>query len=100
MNNHYDNLCDVARHYGADAQTNKAVEEFGELVAALSRKKFDGANGIYSEMADAYNMLDQLCILWNCEETVQLIAEQKMERQIKRIENEVPHEEASNGYQH
>lgn len=84
-NNHYDNLCDVAQHYGAEAQANKTVEELGELVAALSRRQQDGANGIYSEMADVYNMLDQLCILWNCEETVQLIAEQKMERQMQRM---------------
>lgn len=85
QNKHYDNLCDVARHYGAQAQANKTIEGLGELVAALSRGQQDGANGIFSEMADVYNMLDQLCILWNCEETVQLIAEQKLERQLQRI---------------
>ena len=39
-------------------------------------------------MADVYNMLDQLCILTDKGDTVRQIAEQKMIRTIKRMEDE------------
>lgn len=83
---HYDNLCAVADFYGLELQMSKAVEELGELIAVIGRKlTYAPADGLYEEIADVYNMLDQLCILMRCEDAVQLIAEQKMERQVKRI---------------
>ena len=39
-------------------------------------------------MADVYNMLDQLCILTGKGDTVRQIAEHKMIRTIKRMEEE------------
>ena len=39
------------------------------------------------ELADVYNMLDQLCILWNCEDEVQDMAEWKMIRTMQRIQS-------------
>ena len=38
------------------------------------------------EIADVYNMLDQLCYLFDIEEEAQDAAEMKMERTILRIE--------------
>lgn len=83
---HYDILCEVAEFYGLELQMGKTVEELGELTAALGRKLTDAsAVGLYEEIADVYNMLDQLCILLRCEDAVQVMAEQKMERQLARI---------------
>ena len=39
------------------------------------------------EIADVYNMLDQLCILWDCEDEVQDMAEWKMIRTMQRIQS-------------
>ena len=38
---------------------------------------------LQEEIADVYNMLDQICILMDCEENVQCIAERKMLRTIE-----------------
>ena len=88
MNNHRENLARVAEHYGLEAQLEKAVEELTELIEAINGRFFDGDHGILSEVSDVYNMLDQLCILTGEGDTVRQIAEQKMIRTIKRMEEE------------
>lgn len=88
MNNHQENLARVAEHYGLDAQLRKTLEELEELYIAIHTKTFVGDGGVYEEMADVYNMLDQLCILTGKGDTVRQIAEQKMIRTIKRMEEE------------
>lgn len=88
VNNHQENLTRVAEHYGLEAQLEKAVEELAELIEAINGCFLDGDHGIIAEMADVYNMLDQLCILTGEGDTVRQIAEQKMIRTIKRMEEE------------
>lgn len=88
MSNHYDNLTAVADHYGLNAQLHKTLEELEELYIAIHSRTFSGEGGIYEEIADAYNMLDQIAYLTNHEEAIQDIAEQKMIRTLDRIKEE------------
>lgn len=88
MNNHQENLTKVAEHYGLESRLEKTVEELGELRDAIYWGAFDGDHGILEEMADVYNMLHQLCILTGKGDTVRQIAERKMIRTIKRMEDE------------
>ena len=88
LTQHYDNLCAAAKHFGLDAQIEKTMEEIGEVYNELAcRKNADAPQpNIVSEIADVYNMLDQLCILMDCEDQVQEIAEFKMERTMQRYD--------------
>jgi hypothetical protein len=88
MNNHQENLARAAEHYGLESQLRKTLEELEELYIAIHTRTFVGDGGVYEEMADVYNMLDQLCILTDKGDTVRQIAEQKMIRTIKRMEDE------------
>lgn len=72
----------AAAHFGVEAQVCKTVEEAGEFLAELGRTM----NGLTEEIADVYNMLDQLCYLFGIEDDVQGAAERKMERTIQRME--------------
>ena len=81
MKQHYDNLVKVAHHFGFAQQLDKAIEEADELREALGNPAM--AAHLQEEIADVYNMLDQLCILMDCEENVQCIAERKMQRTIE-----------------
>lgn len=85
MNDHYDNITEAADHYGLDAQLEKTLEELDELKEAINRRQFEGDGGIYEEIADVYNMLDQLVYLTDSEDLVQDIAEQKMRRTVRHI---------------
>lgn len=81
MKQHYDNLVKVAHHFGLTQQIAKTIEEVDELREALENPAL--AAHLQEEIADVYNMLDQLCILMDCEENVQCIAERKMLRTIE-----------------
>ena len=81
MNNHQENLTAVADHYGLNAQLEKTLEEPEELDIAIHSRTFSGEGGIYEEIADVYNMLDQIAYLTN-------IAERKMIRTLDRIKEE------------
>ena len=87
---HYERLCQAADYFGLEAQKSKTEEEMAELVELLP----DNPDLVelmrlqrIEELADVYNMLDQLCILWNCEDEVQDMAEQKMIRTMQRIQS-------------
>ena len=81
MKQHYDNLVKTAHHFGLSRQINKAIEEVNELREALKTPAFTAH--LQEEIADVYNMLDQVCILMDCEDSVQDIAERKMVRTIE-----------------
>lgn len=87
---HYERLCQAADYFGLEAQKSKAEEEMAELVELLP----DNPDLVelmrlqrIEELADVYNMLDQLCILWDCEDEVQDMAEWKMIRTMQRIQS-------------
>lgn len=91
MQKHYDNLTYCADFYGPRLQLAKTVEELGELTAEVGRMlNFGHAEHLEEEIADVYNMLDQLCYLCECEDKVQAIAEEKMARQVQRIQEGQP----------
>lgn len=81
MEQHYDNLVKTAHHFGLSSQINKTIEEVDELREALHTPALTAH--LQEEIADVYNMLDQLCILMDCEDSVQDIAERKMIRTIE-----------------
>lgn len=85
---HYDRLARAAEHFGVEAQVCKTIEEVGEFLAELGRTMNGEANRrkLTEEIADVYNMLDQLCYLFGIEDDVQGAAERKMERTIQRME--------------
>lgn len=81
----------IAAHYGK-AQVGKAVEELGELVAAITRYQASPSDlhwdGLIGEIADVYNMLDQLILVLGCGAAVTCAREAKIQRQIARIRME------------
>ena len=88
QNSHYDRLCAAANHFGLDIQKRKAKEEMDELAELLGDYSVPDRAlraARIEELADVYNMLDQLCILWDCEDEVRDTAERKMERTMERI---------------
>ena len=89
-NGHYSRLCAAAEHFGLDAQKQKTKEEMDELAELLGDYSLPDRvlrAARIEELADVYNMLDQLCILWNCEDEVRDMAKQKMIRTMERIES-------------
>lgn len=88
VSTHYDHLCISANHFGLDAQKQKTKEEMDELAELLGDYSLPDQAlraARIEELADVYNMLDQLCILWDCEDEVRDTAERKMERTMERI---------------
>ena len=92
---HYDNIVRAAEYYGFRVQCKKTVEEIGEALAALGcamqtsmmdEDWRDVKANLCEEIADVYNMLDQIVYLLDAEELVQDIAEGKMRREMRRID--------------
>lgn len=86
----------IADHYGLAAQLAQTREECAELIVATS--KFDRAktdaerrqarDHVTEEMADVAIMLRQLRYLLDNNTALQLLTEQKLNRQIQRIREE------------
>ena len=91
-----DKIQTIADHYGLQHQLNKSVEELIELVQAIQEYSFKlgmrddeiSTEHVVEEIADVTIMLDQLQYLLECEETVNLYREAKVNRQIGRIAEE------------
>ena len=76
----------IADHYGLEGQTKKCEEELNELIEAL-----DGSSDthIVEEIADVEIMLSQIKYLRDIpDEQVNEIKQYKIQRQLRRIENE------------
>src|SRR5574344_2719366 len=86
----------IADHYGLQHQLYKSIEELIELVQAIQEYSFElgmrddeiSTEHVAEEIADVSIMLDQLRYLLECEETVNLYRETKVNRQIGRIAEE------------
>lgn len=52
--------------YGELKNINKAIQEFNELIEELRDNKAGSKNhdDIFDEVADCYNMLDKLCVIY------------------------------------
>lgn len=86
----------IADHYGLAAQLAQTREECAELIVAtskLDRAKTDAerrraTDHVTEEMADVAIMLRQLRYLLDNNTALQLLTEQKLNRQIRRIREE------------
>lgn len=84
-------LKQIAEHYGLTAQLTKTQEELVELddeIISLFMSYTDRSKTLPGEIADVYNMLDQLVYLLNINNEVAEQREFKIRRQLGRIEAE------------
>ena len=87
----------IATHYGLDKQLAKTQEECAELIQAISKFKLaetsedhvSGMQKITEEMADVLIMLNQIKFLTNNGIGLQGMIEQKLDRKIQRIHDEM-----------
>ena len=87
---------DLARqildHYGLQHQKAKAIEELAELIVALQKDILEGkeshSRAVLEEIADVHIMLMQMLFDEDDEEFVDKIIRQKLDRQLRRIEEE------------
>lgn len=85
----------IAEHYGKSAQLAKTQEELGECIAAIARfiaKPTDlHWDQLIGEIADAYNMLDQVTYLLSARMAGEHVRTTKISRQLVRIQLETKH---------
>ena len=102
-------LCEIALHHGYEMQSRQCMEECGELIQAINKfwrkyprygdmtmTQLDYLDMLYSkerenvveEIADVRNATNELIELLNCEDEVIKIAEQKVQRELERIQDE------------
>jgi phosphoribosyl-ATP pyrophosphohydrolase len=75
-------LVTIINHFGNENQVQKAVEELAELIAAISA---NNSIDVIEEIADVQVMLNQLKIMFNCENAVEKIYDEKVDRTLSRI---------------
>lgn len=77
----------ILKHYGEKHQVHKLIEEMAELTVALLK---DDIKNIHEELADVEIMLEQLKLMkFYDKQRTEIIKLLKLNRQLKRIENEV-----------
>lgn len=77
----------ILNHYGEEHQVYKLIEEMAELTVALLKQK---VINIHEELADVEIMLEQLKLMeFYDEEKKEIKKLFKLNRQLKRIDNEV-----------
>lgn len=77
--------------YGAEAQTRMVFEEFAELQKELCKhaRGKDNRMEIAEEIADVFNVLDQMIILYDCGDEVAAFRKEKLERLAEKLEEDV-----------
>lgn len=79
--------------YGVGNQIDQAEQEMIELLDALKhRRRPDRITNVYEEIADVGIMLDQLKLIFHCEEIVSNIRAQKLARLEQRMKGGLRHE--------
>ena len=83
-------LKQILGHYGPEAQKKKSIEELSELITLLAREQTGRVSEgeLIEEIADSYNMLGQLVMIYGIKEEVKAIRKAKIERTLDQI-NEV-----------
>ncbi len=95
----------IAAVYGYDAQSRQCIEEMAELTQAINKlwrkelkcgyisgdesrlnRESAAYNNVVEEIADVEIMLEQMKELLNCAGDVKAVREEKLERQIKRVQ--------------
>ena len=75
----------ICNHYGIEQQKMKTIEEMAELTLEIVRKNGSYKN-LKSEIADVYNCLGNLCVVFGIDfDEILQISEEKKDRQITRI---------------
>lgn len=69
--------------HGLYNQRDKLVEELSELLVAITH---DYLGNMLEEMADVRIMIDQMTYLYDAEEVVEKLVEQKIERTLERMD--------------
>lgn len=79
----------IINTYGKNPQIDMAIEECSELQKALlkERRGKGTVDDIIDEIADVQIMIEQLKIIFNCDDAVSDRIQYKINRQIKRILN-------------
>lgn len=91
----------IADHYGYESQSRQCIEEMAELTQAINKFWRACGNGqatekdvgeclenIQEEIADVQIMLWQIEYLLSAENMIEEMIEKKLNRQLKRIEEE------------
>jgi hypothetical protein len=81
----------IVKHYGAEHQMEKAIEECKELIEEIV-PAIDGlgfVENIVDEIADVEVMINQLKIIFDCFGEVEERIEYKINRQLERMKSEV-----------
>jgi Helix-turn-helix. len=89
-----DELVAVADYYGDEEQMIKSCEELSELIQAMikhrTKKSEKSRKNLIGEMADTELMMTQVKYLLNIDQKeVTAVKEQKIKRQIKRIQSDI-----------
>ena len=83
----------IAYHYGYDAQREQFIEECAEAILAAQKCKRHGSKDNFEELcgevADVLIMAQQMRLLMSTT-LIDRIVNEKLERQLGRIENEEP----------
>ena len=76
--------------FGAESQTKMLFEEIGELMTAICQysRGRDKVAHVAEEIADVRIMLDQMTVLFKCEDEVERQRRYKLRRLEQRIEEE------------
>lgn len=79
----------AVRHYGAEHQKKKAIEEMGELITAISREQDGRATPeqVITEIADVHLMVRQLMIIYGLDAVAKEI-DRKQRRLLRRMDKE------------
>lgn len=91
----------LADYYGVAAQMVKLCEECGELTTAAAKQiaapnqimKDALLDNLVSELADVYVISEQVKYLLGLEDRVQRLADYKINRQLRRLEQDVQYME-------
>lgn len=76
------------RKYGITPQIDMLIEEMSELITKICHLKRNRIelNEVCEEFADVEIMIEQIKLIFDCEEKVEEIKKQKLERLKKRLE--------------
>jgi Ca2+-binding EF-hand superfamily protein len=95
-------LHQILGHYGPEAQKKKSIEELSELITLLAREQTGRVSEgeLIEEIADSYNMLDQMAMIYGIKEEVKAIRKAKIDRTLDHINsktaNPCPHDSITN----
>ncbi len=91
---------DLIGHYGCKAQAAVAIEEMSELTKELCKNLFRGADNhaaLIEEIADVQIMIEQLRLIYECNDEVCEKMDEKIERMYERLHRTAPRYVASEG---